>query len=447
MLQVALQVLNSPKVLPAHRPHSRPLVLKVLKVLDSQVLLKVLPLLVHHLLQVHHRDHKGHQDPPCPLLQANQVLLLDPQVLYSPKDPVCPHHPAHLLNHLDLKDLALPLDHLDLALLLHLYHLRVLKAHKVLKCQEHPVLLRDLVLPSDRDSLVHHKDQVDPKLHSHPLDLKDQVPLLNHLDPKDLVLPALPSHLLSQTDQLLLQDPLHLVALVHPVLPVDLVPLHNHLAQGLPVLLKDQECLKVLRVLSLVKLLKDLALQAFLRVLPQHLHQEALVVPSNLVALLRHLHPKDPELFQLPLDLKDQVLQVFLRAPDQDSHLVDSMPLKAQASLKDLTAPNSHFHPKAQVELAVSQAFVVLLKLLLAQVALVVLLKLLLDQEALVLVPLKLLKDQVALVLHKLLKDQEHLELLTYQELQVHLLMVVSKLLRDQVPLVVEDLQAQVFHH
>lgn len=128
MLLKALQVLNSHKVLPAHQPHSRPLVLKVLKVLDSQVLLPVPPLQVHHLLQVHHKDHLDHKDPSCPLPQANQVLLLDPQVLNSHKDPVCPDHPAHLNNHLDLKDLVLPVDHLDLALLLHLYHLRVLKA-------------------------------------------------------------------------------------------------------------------------------------------------------------------------------------------------------------------------------------------------------------------------------------------------------------------------------
>jgi hypothetical protein len=105
----------------------------------------------------------------------------------------------------------------------------------------------------------------------------------------------------------------------------------------------------------------------------------------------------------LPLDLKDLVLQAFLRAQDQDSHLKDSMPLKAQASLKDLVDPNSHFLPKDQVDLvdlADSQALVVFLKLLLDQVALValeVLLKLLKDLVASV-VLLEHLRDQVASV-------------------------------------------------
>ena len=52
----------------------------------------------------------------------------------------------------------------------------------LLKCPEHLELHRDLVLPSDLDSLVHLKDQVDLKLHFHLLDLKDLVPLHNHLD-------------------------------------------------------------------------------------------------------------------------------------------------------------------------------------------------------------------------------------------------------------------------
>ena len=211
------------------------------------------------------------------------------------------------------------------------------------------------------------------------------------------------------------------------MLLADLVPHHNHLALVLPVLLKAHKCLLVLKVLQLVTLHKDLALQVCLRVLPQHLHQEDLVVPSNLVVLPNHLHPKDPELLMLPLDLKDLVLQAFLRALDQDSHLVDSLPLKAQASLKDLADLLSHFLPKDQVDLvdlADSQALVVLLKLLRDQVPLVAL-----------------------EVLLKLLEDQEHLEPLIYLELQVHLLMAVSKLLRHQMPLVVADLQAQVFHH
>ena len=204
---VALLVLNSPKVLLALRPQSHPLVLKVLLVLDSQVLLPVLPPQVHHLLLVPHKDQLDHKDPTCPLLQANQALLKDPQALNNPKDPVCPHLLAHLLNHLDLKDQVLHLDLKDLALLLLLYHLRVLKDLVLLKCLVPQELLRDLVLLSDRDSLVHLKDQVDLKLHSHLLDLKDLVLLHNHLDHKDLVLLALLSHLLNQADQLLLQDP------------------------------------------------------------------------------------------------------------------------------------------------------------------------------------------------------------------------------------------------
>ena len=133
----ALLVLRIHKDLPVLRPQVRLLVLKVLKVLDSHKVLKV--------------------PPP----QVHQVLLKAHQVLNSPKDPVCPHHQAHLLNPLDPKDLVLLLDQMDLALL-HLHkHLRVQEALMLLLCLERLVLHRDLVLPSDRDSQVHPKDQVD----------------------------------------------------------------------------------------------------------------------------------------------------------------------------------------------------------------------------------------------------------------------------------------------
>ena len=144
------------------------------------------------------------------------------------------------------------------------------------------------------------------------------------------------------------------------------------------------------------------------------------------MVLVRHVHHKAPELYRHLLVLKDLVLQEFLKAPDQDLHLEDSMHLKVQASLKDQADPNSHFLLKdlqAQEVSVDSPVLLVLLKLL----ALV-------DSPVLVLVlHLKLPLDQVAL-------EQVHLKVLVYSlVLLVHL-----KLLRDQVALVVVHLKALV---
>lgn len=93
------------------------------------------------------------------------------------------------------------------------------------------------------------------------------------------------------------------------------------------------------------------------------------------------------------------MLQAFLRALDQDLLLEDLLPQVLQVSLKDLTDPNSHFHPKdlqaqevseAQVD---SLALLVLLKHLRDQEPLVVLLGHLLDQE----------QEDLVLLLHELL--------------------------------------------
>ena len=104
---------------------------------------------------------------------------------------------------------------------------------------------------------------------------------------------------------------------MHPVLPVVPKVLSSHLVLLLLVLLKHQECLLVPRVPSPDKLLKDLVLQAFLRAQDQDLHLMDLEVPSNLVLLHNHLHHKDPELFRHHLVLKDLVPQAFPRAQEQ----------------------------------------------------------------------------------------------------------------------------------
>ena len=67
------------------------------------------------MVLVLHNVLSGHKDPASLLLQVHQVHLLDPQVLNNPKDQVCHKHLALLLDHKDLLDLVLPLDHLALA--------------------------------------------------------------------------------------------------------------------------------------------------------------------------------------------------------------------------------------------------------------------------------------------------------------------------------------------
>ena len=116
-----------------------------------------------------------------------------------------------------------------------------------------------------------------------------------------------------------------------------------------PVLLKDQACLKALKVLKLDLALKVLQHLASLKAPYQHLHLKDPEVLYNLTAHLNHLHLRDLAVLAGHLVLAHPVHQAFPRVPSQHLDLKDLEPLKVQASLKDLTDPNNPFLLKVQV--------------------------------------------------------------------------------------------------